>query len=201
MNFTGRWKMCKKEIKKIEEHLKDILTKERFTHTLGVAYTSASLAMAYQADMEQSYVAGLLHDCAKCISDEEKILLCDKNKIYLSDLERKNPYLIHSKLGSYLARMEYGINDYEILSAIQYHTTGRPDMSLLEKIIFTSDYIEPSRRKAPNLFEIRTKAFANLEQAMVIILRDTLQYLQDTSLEIDQLTTQTYQYYLNKTGE
>ncbi|MDD3415988.1 MAG: bis(5'-nucleosyl)-tetraphosphatase (symmetrical) YqeK [Lachnospiraceae bacterium] len=193
--------MYKKDIRKIEEHLKDILTEDRYTHTLGVAYTSASMAMAYQGDMEQSYVAGLLHDCAKCISDEEKIRICDKNNIYLSDLERKNPYLIHSKLGSYLAQMEYGISDQEILSAIQYHTTGKPDMSLLEKIVFTADYIEPSRRKAPNLFEIRAKAFENIEKAMVIILRDTLKHLQDTSLEIDDLTMQTYQYYLKKTGE
>ena len=193
--------MCKKDIRKIEEQLKSILTTDRYTHTLGVAYTSASMAMAYQGDMEQAYVAGLLHDCAKCIPDEEKIRTCDKNNIYLSDLERKNPYLIHSKLGSYLAQTEYGISDYQILSAIQYHTTGKPDMTLLEKIIFTADYIEPSRRKAPNLFEIRTKAFENIEKAMVIILRDTLKYLQDTSLEIDELTMQTYQYYLKKTGE
>ena len=187
--------MCKKDIRKIEEHLKNILTEDRYTHTLGVAYTSASMAMAYEGDMEQSYVAGLLHDCAKCIDNDKKISMCLKYNITITETEYKNPFLLHAKLGGFLAMKKYGINDKEIVSSILNHTTGRPDMSLLEKIIFVADYIEPNRSQAPNLTAIRKLAFENIDKAVFLILEDILKYLQTMPCEIDPMTQKTYDYY------
>lgn len=185
----------KEEQSALLKKLKQNLDKERYTHTLGVAYTGAALAMNYDTDVGKAYIAGLLHDCAKCIPNKEKIALCRKYGLNVTDSEERNPFMLHAKLGSYLAEKEYGINDKEISSAILYHTTGRPDMTLLEKIIFTADYIEPGRDKAKNLKEIRTLSFRDLDAAVEQICRDTLQYLSGMQTEIDPATRETYNYY------
>lgn len=183
--------------KEIEKQLKKELDKERFTHTMGVMYTAASLAMAHGADMDQALYAGLLHDCAKCIPNEEKLSLCEKYQISISDAERKSPSLLHAKLGAYFAKSIYGIEDEEILHSIKVHTTGEPGMNLLDKIIYIADYIEPNRDQAPNLTAIRKLAFQDLDKTMEKILSDTLQYLTEKGGEIDPLTNETYQYFHN----
>ncbi|MBU5472764.1 bis(5'-nucleosyl)-tetraphosphatase (symmetrical) YqeK [Roseburia sp. MSJ-14] len=183
--------------KEIEKQLKKELDKERFTHTMGVMYTAAALAMAHGADMDQALYAGLLHDCAKCIPNEEKLSLCEKYQISISDAERKSPSLLHAKLGAYFAKSIYGIEDEEILHAIKVHTTGEPGMNLLDKIIYIADYIEPNRDQAPNLTAIRKLAFQDLDKTMEKILSDTLQYLTEKGGEIDPLTNETYQYFHN----
>ena len=185
----------KNELKKLTKAMEKVLDAKRFEHTLGVEYTAAALAMRYGADLLSAQTAGLLHDCAKCLSDEKKILLCEKNNITVSDVERSNPGLLHAKLGGFLAMSEYGITDNSVINAIINHTTGRPGMDLLEKIVFIADYIEPGRRTAPHLGEIRYAAFTDLDQAFLWILEDTLTYLSEGSQEIDPMTEQTYQYY------
>lgn len=110
-------------------------------------------------------------------------------------MERKNPFLLHAKVGAYLAREKYGIKDPDILNAIQNHTTGRKNMSLLEKIIFVADYIEPGRKHAPNLAEVRKLAFMDIDRALLMILRDTLQYLKASGGDIDPMTEETWRYY------
>lgn len=179
----------------IENKLKKKLDKARYVHTLGVMYTAASLAMAHQADVEQAMYAGLLHDCAKCISNEDKLKLCKKHNIPVTPSEKRSPFLLHAKLGAYFAKKKYEIEDPEILHAIQVHTTGEPEMNTLDKIIFIADYIEPNREKAPNLKKIRKLAFKDLDKALLQILSDTLEYLKDKGGELDPLTMQTYEYY------
>lgn len=183
--------------KEIEKQLKKELDKERFSHTLGVMYTAASLAMAHGVDMEQALYAGLLHDCAKCIPNEEKLALCKKYQIPVSKAEEHSPSLLHAKLGAYYAKNTYGIEDEEILHAIQVHTTGEPGMNALDKIIYIADYIEPNRDQAPNLSSIRKTAFQSLDEAMKEILSDTLKYLEEKGGEIDPLTAKTYEYFYN----
>ena len=117
------------ELKQISRKLSKILKKDRYNHTLGVMYTAASLAMCYGADIRKAMTAGLLHDCGKYLSAEEQIRLCRKKNISLTESELEMPALVHAKLGAYLARYEYGITDPDILDAITYHTTGRPDAS------------------------------------------------------------------------
>lgn len=180
---------------KMQKKLKKYIDEQRFAHTLGVMYTAASLAMCYGADIEQAQAAGLLHDCAKCIPNQKKLKLCKEYHIPVSDVERQSPYLLHSSLGAYIAREKYEITDQEILDAIACHTTGKPDMTLLEKIIFISDYIEPMRTKAPNLEQIRQCAFSNLDYAVYLVLRDTLQYLEKEQACLDNQTIIAYNYY------
>ena len=180
----------------IKKKIKKILDKDRYQHTLGVAYTAACLAMRYGADMESAITAGLLHDCAKCIPTDEKFRLCSKYGIELTEFEKKNSALIHAKLGAYLAENKYGIEDRDIIDAVRTHTTGEPAMSLLQQIIFTADFIEPRRDQAPNLIEIRKMAFEDLDRAVEKILYDTLNYLgKKKDAPIDPATRKTYEYY------
>ena len=153
-------------LRKIRKAVQKAQDAKRFEHTLGVEYTAAALAMRYGSDIDSARAAGLLHDCAKCLSDEKRLSICRKNHIPVTEVERKNPFLLHAKAGAYLAREKYGIKDPDILNAIRSHTTGRKNMSLLEKIIFVADYIEPGRKHAPNLTDIRKLAFLDINRAM-----------------------------------
>lgn len=187
---TDKYKIDKMK-KRVQEHL----DKVRYEHTLGVMYTAGAMAMRYQVDLEKALVAGLLHDCAKCLSSDKKIKLCEKYNITISDSERRNPGLLHAKLGAYLAYSKYDIEDQEIIAAITYHTTGRPEMTLLDKIVYIADYIEPNRNEAPNLPEVRKLAFVDIDECLYLILKDSLAYLQTKSEVIDPMTEQTYLYY------
>lgn len=187
--------MKSNDLKKIRKAMEKAQDSKRYEHTLGVTYTAAALAMRYDGDIKNAQIAGLLHDCAKCLSDEKRLSICDKHNISMTAIERRNPFLLHAKVGSFLAMEEFKITDPDIIHAILNHTTGRPGMSLLEKIIFVADYIEPGRKQAPNLKEIRKLAFEDLDMALLKILEDTLEYLKSTEGEIDPMTVKTYEYY------
>lgn len=183
------------DLEKMQMKLKKHVDDARFVHTLGVMYTSAALAMAHGYDMQKAQVAGLLHDCAKCIPNDKKLRLCKKHNIEVSSVEYENPILLHAKLGAYLAETKYDITDEEILRSITFHTTGRAGMSTLEKIVFIADYIEPGRYKARNLEEIRKTAFSNLDECTYMILRDTLAYLKTNPKAVDPTTSRAFDYY------
>lgn len=183
------------ELKKIRKAMERALDDRRYEHTLGVEYTAAALAMCHGASIKDAQLAGLLHDCAKCLSDEKRLSICEKHNISINEIERRNPSLLHAKVGSFLAMEEYRVSDSNVIHAILNHTTGRPDMSKLEKIIFIADYIEPARSKAPNLEEIRRLAFEDLDAALLRILEDILNYLEGSGEEIDPMTRKTYNYY------
>lgn len=170
----------------------------RFEHTLGVMYTCGALAMRYGCDLDKAMLAGLMHDCAKCMPNAKKLKMAEKHHLEITELERKNPFMLHAKLGAFLARKKYDIEDEEILNAIRWHTTGRPEMTLLDKIVYIADYIEPKRDKAPHLPMIRQKAFVDLDEALVMILRDTLGYLGDSPEHVDSMTKKTYDYYIQE---
>lgn len=186
------------KILKLQHTLKKELDEDRYQHTLGVMYTSASMAMRYGADVTQALLAGLLHDCAKCIPGDKKIHLCEKYGFPVSDVEYENPGLLHARLGAYLAEKKYHIHDREIIHAISSHTTGRPGMSLLEKIVYIADYIEPGRRELPNMKEVRPLAFTDIDQCLYRILEDSLVYLNSRNISVDPMTQKTYDYYKNE---
>lgn len=190
-----------KEIRKLRKKIEKVQDAKRFEHTLGVEYTAAALAMCYGASVEDARLAGLLHDCAKCLTDEKRLSICKKKDIPVTEIEMRNPFLLHAKVGAFLAKEKYGVGKQDILNAILYHTTGHENMSLLEKIIFVADYIEPGRKQAPNLLEIRKLAFQNLDNAMLQILEDTLKYLQSGGGETDPMTEITWRYYKEKREE
>ncbi len=188
------------EIAEIERHLIKKLNEKRYVHTTGVRYTSVCLAMRYGCDLKKAEIAGLLHDCAKYLEAEKLLKICDKNHIPVSETERKSPYLLHGKVGAHFARKKYGVTDEDILNAIRFHTTGRPEMSLLEEIVFAADYIEPGRSSAPDLGHLRRLCFENLDEGVLEILAQTLNYLNEKKQNIDRHTVETYQYYKELLG-
>lgn len=182
-------------VAKLEDRLRKELDKKRYLHTLSVAYTAANMAMAYGADFHKAYIAGLLHDNAKCIPAKKKLSLCKKFKLSINDAEQANPELLHAKLGSCLAYEDYGITDPEILDAILYHTTGKPAMSLMEKIVYIADYIEPRRKPQDNMEIIRKYAYTDIDRALYLILQNTIYYLTKKDAAIDPLTLETLEFY------
>ncbi len=187
--------MATKDLSEIQEKLKNSLNTTRYEHTIGVMYTAGCLAMAHGYSIEKSMLAGLLHDCAKCMPHEEMLELCKEHDVEITASEMANQSLLHAKAGSILARITYDINDEEILHAIKVHTTGEQDMSMLDKIIFVADYIEPGRNQASNLEYIRQLAYVDLDACVAEISYDTLCYLQTKSHVIDPTTEKTYHFY------
>ena len=187
---------------KLRKELQKELKPDRFDHTLGVAYTSANMAFIYGADVQKALIAGMLHDCAKCLTHEEQVKICEKNNIEMTEVERKNHSLLHAKVGVYLARKKYNIYDPEILDAIRWHTTGREDMSLLEKIVYIADFIEPNRRELEDMEAIRKEAFTDIDYCLAHILHNSVIYLKTIGKECDDATMNAYdyykKYYLNK---
>ena len=181
--------------RKIRKTMEKIQDERRYEHTLGVAYTAMALAMRYGASLEKAELAGLLHDCGKSMDNDKCVSLCEKHHIIVTDIERRNPFLLHAKVGSFLAMNTYKVHDSEVISAILNHTTGRPQMNLLEKIIYVADYIEPGRKQLPNLAEIRKLAFIDLDSALLKILKSTLEYLKETGNEINPMTEKTFDFY------
>lgn len=177
------------------EKLKGKLSAKRFEHSIGVEYTAGTMAFMYGVDYEKALIAGLLHDCAKYVSNDKKIAKCYKRKIPISDCEYRNPELLHAKLSAAYAKEKYGVSDKEILSAIACHTTGKPAMTMLEKIIYIADYIEPNRTVLPEMDSIRKEAYTDLDQCMLHILHNSMQYLCKKGSALDPITKDTYEYY------
>ena len=180
---------------KLRKELEKQLKPDRFDHTLGVAYTSASMAFIYGVDVQKALIAGMLHDCAKCMSHEEQIKICEKNNIEITEVERRNHSLLHAKVGMFLAKDKYEIYDSEILGAIRWHTTGKEDMSLLEKIVYIADFIEPNRRELEDMDIIRKEAFTDIDRCLAHILHNSVRYLKTIGKECDDATMNAYEYY------
>ncbi|MBP3782978.1 MAG: bis(5'-nucleosyl)-tetraphosphatase (symmetrical) YqeK [Butyrivibrio sp.] len=183
---------------KLRKSLEKELKPDRFDHTLGVAYTAANMAFIHGEDVEKALIAGFLHDCAKCMSHEDQIKICEKNKIEISEVEKRNHSLLHAKVGMFLARTKYDVYDTDILNAIRWHTTGREDMSLLEKIIYIADFIEPNRKPLDDMNTIRQEAYTDIDRCLAHILHNSVIYLKTIGKEIDDATMIAYEYYKDR---
>lgn len=159
----------------MKEKLKAILKPKRYIHSIGVCDTALKLAELFDVDTKKAYIAGLLHDCAKCFDNEKQIELCNEYGIKLSRITLECPAVIHAPLGAAVAKAEYGINDEEILHAIAFHTTGGCNMTRLDKIIYIADMIEPSR-DYPGVDALRKEAEKDLDSAMLMALKSTLEF-------------------------
>ena len=190
-------------VETMQEKLQSALSVKRYIHTMGVAEEAVKLAEIYGTpqDQQKARVAGLLHDCAKDYPEAMRLRFCKEYKVKMDEIMEKQTDLIHPFLGAEVARREYQVTDEDILNAITWHTTGRPDMSLLEKIIFVADYIEPSRRPIPELNLIRQLAFTDIDQAVIKILENTLKYLNEKGNPIDDMTQKTYDSYIRTERE
>ena len=183
-------------INKITQDLEKELKPSRYTHTLNVAKTAKNMAEAFNVNPNKAYFAGILHDCAKNFSDQKLLQICKDNNLPINVFEERNPSLLHGKVGAFMAKNKYGITDEEILSAITWHTTGKDNMTDLEKIVFCADYIEPGRTKQPHLEELRSIALSDLDMLTFRILEDTVEYLKAKSLDcIDDNTITAYNFY------
>ena len=178
------------QVLEIRKNLKKKLDPFRFEHTLGVTYTCQALAMRYEYDLKKAGLAGLLHDCAKRFDNETMLAKCLKRNIPVTDSEIRDPSLLHAKLGAFYAQEMYGVEDKEILNAIACHTTGRSNMTLLDKILYVADYIEPNRYKASELPAMRKLAFEDLDLACLSIMESILKYLESTNCPIDPITVE-----------
>jgi predicted HD superfamily hydrolase involved in NAD metabolism len=182
-------------IMNIKQRIRSFLDRSRNEHTIAVAYMAIALAMKYECDIHKAELAGLLHDCAKCVPNDKKLSKCLKHNIPISQLEEKNPHLLHAKLGAFYAMNKYNVYDKDVINAIMRHTTGAPAMTLLEKIVFVADYIEPNRQNIKGLDDIRRIAFEDIDLAVFKILKNNLDYLRNTNAEIDEITIDAYKYY------
>ncbi len=169
------------------------LSKKRFIHSLNVADSALELAKKYGADEYKAYISGILHDIMK----EEQLNL---QKMYIErNGESPNPYMsksvYHQMSGAAYCRLELGIEDKEILNAIRYHTTGRRGMTLLEKVVYTADFISADRQY-PDVEMMREKAQSSLEDAMLYSLKYTISDLISKGLPVHTDTVECYNWIL-----
>lgn len=192
--------VSKELVLQIEKKLQQTLNSGRYLHTLGVAYLSASLAMCHGASHRDALIAGLLHDCAKNYPEDEMLKQCLALGLPLSEHEKRIPELIHAAYGAFLAKEEYQIVQEDILLAIRNHTLGRPNMTLLEQIVYLADYMEPERTQPtiPCLDKIRKVAFQNLDEATVLVSENSIRYFETSGKDADPMTYQVYEYYKEK---
>ena len=175
--------------------IKERLSEERFIHSLNVAESAAQLAEKYGADAEKAYTAGILHDITKEESHGAQTEYITRNGKVLTELERLNGKVLHQMSGSLFCRLELGIDDEEILGAVRYHTTGRRNMTLLEKVVYTADFISADRCY-PDVEVMREKARQSLEEAMLYSLRWTIRDLSSKTLLIHPDTLECYNWIL-----
>lgn len=149
------------------------LNHRRIPHVLGTEQEAIRLARRYGADVERARTAALLHDCTKRLNLEEQLELCRRYHIPLDDLERKTLKLLHAKTGAAIAREVFGVDD-EVYGAIWWHTTGHAGMTLLEKIIYLADYIEPSR-DFPGVEKLRHVCYEELDRGLLLGLEMTVE--------------------------
>lgn len=180
--------------------IKSRLSEERFVHSLNVAKAAAMLAEKYGADAEKAYTAGILHDIMKeeDIDIQRKYIAANHEK--MTALEYFNKQVHHQMSGAAYCKTELGIDDNEILSAIRYHTTGKRDMTLLQKVLYTADFIAADRCY-PDVAVMREKAMENLEEAMLYSLRYTLKDLAGRTMLIHPDTLECYNSILEKFKE
>ncbi|MFS0822626.1 bis(5'-nucleosyl)-tetraphosphatase (symmetrical) YqeK [Bacillus sp. 1P02SD] len=188
------------EREKALEIVKEQLTEHRYQHTLGVMETAIELSKRYHADVKKAEIAAIFHDYAKFRpKDEMKQIII--NQHMPSDLLIHNTELWHAPVGAYLVKTEVGIEDEEILNAIRFHTSGREKMTLLEKVVFVADYIEPGRH-FPGVEEGRELAKQNLDHALIYALSNTIMFLAKRNQAIYPDTLRTYNSLIfEKKGE
>jgi len=170
------------------------LSHKRFSHTLGVAATARRLAMVHGLDADRAEMAGLLHDCAKCMPLKDMQRLARDNRLTGDKALMESGALLHAIVGEYRARTDYGMTDPAILGAIRRHTTGAPGMTKLDMAVWLADAIEPTRAPYPLLEELRALAEVSLEQAILTSMENTLAYVRKKGEHVHPATMQTVEW-------
>ena len=186
-------------LKYIEDHslyfiarIKNYISEKRYNHSLSVAHLAYSIAKKHQLDYQKAYIAGLLHDIAKGIDKEESLALM---KQYYPDYLDIGSYAYHQFLGEMIAKRDFDIQDEDILSAIKYHTTGKKDMTWLEKLIYATDTVDPLR--GYDSTDLINSMFENLDSGFVTVLKANYEYLQIRNKTINnRLSEECFKAYL-----
>jgi predicted HD superfamily hydrolase involved in NAD metabolism len=174
-----------------EQEVKRHLTDKRFFHSQCVAAEAARLAQRYGADVEKARLAGILHDIMKDTPPEQQLKILRDSGIILTKTQSRNRKLWHALAGAAYLRGALGVSDEEIVSAVACHTSGKGDMSLLEKTLFVADYISADR-EYPGVEEMRRAADRSLEEAMVEGIRFTVNELMEQRLPVAAESIQAY---------
>lgn len=178
---------------KILEWLKNNLNEKRYIHTLGTADCAKELAKQFKLNQDKAYLAGLLHDCAKCFPNEKLLDIIHKH-LDVEECEMLNYKTLHAPVSAYIAETEFKITDKEILSAIRWHTLGKLDMTDFEKIVFIADKIEPNTRDEEYSAKIRDllNEKNGLNKALLKCYKETIKSLVKRDLKICLLTIKIY---------
>jgi len=163
-------------IAEMDTLLKKSLKPNRYIHSVNTMKVAISMAEYYGENKDVAAVAGLIHDCAKNLNDDETKKYCAANGIELNEIEKKQIFLMHGAVGAIIAKEKYGIKDKIILNAIKYHTTGCSKMNMMDKIIFLSDYIEPGRSHC-EVDEARSLAYVDFDKALVCAFDNVIKYV------------------------
>lgn len=169
-------------------YAKKKICRERFIHSVSTAVEAAALARVYGADPVKAQIAGLLHDVGKGHASEA--VRCG---ILFDEIEAQNPELAHGRIGAAMVKMDLGLDDPEILSAIMYHTTGKAGMSLLDKIIYIADIIEPGRTFV-GVEQIRALAREDIDAALKYALKQIMAFVKSRGFALHPKSVEAYQY-------
>lgn len=181
----------------ITAYVRERISEKRFAHVIGVRNTAVKLAEIYGEDREKAMLAGLIHDCAKNMGDEEILNIVKENGHEPDWIELNSPQLLHGMAAAIIAKQVMGVEDGPVLNAITCHTTGKANMTMLEKIIYVADYIEPSRN-FPGVDELRKAAFTNMDSAMLLALDNTIRYVLERNQLLHTNTIDARNYILMK---
>ena len=190
MNYT------KISIEEILKWLKNNLNEERYEHSIGTAEMARDLAAKYYQNEERAYIAGLLHDCAKCLPTEKLLEIIDNEHLDVDSIEKMNYKTLHAPVSAFVAKTDFGVSDEEILSAIRWHTIGKLNMSDFEKIIYLADKIETRTREDEYANPIREclSGPKGLDCAMLQSYKLTIKSLVDRNLKICPMTIDIYNH-------
>ncbi len=184
--------------KDVEYKLKEMLPERRLKHSMNVSQCAVKLSEIYGYDMEKAKLAGLIHDCAKYFNDDQVEDSIKKFNIELDSLEENNISLSHSVIGSYVIQETFNIKDEDIINAVRYHTTGRENMTILEKIIYMADLIEEGR-KFPLVDKLRELAYnGSLDEALLLSFNNTIKFVMDNNQLIHPITVSARNYILRE---
>lgn len=186
------------DLNNILKKLEKMLPNHRMIHSEGVAKSAIRLSEIYEYDKKKAYLAGILHDCAKYLNEEEVNYFVDKYNIELDEYEKNNIALSHSIIGSVIAKKEFETQDEEVIEAIRYHTTGKQNMSKLEKIIYMADLIEDNR-EYPGVEELRQLAYnKQMDEALLKSFDNTIKLVIERKQTIHPRTIEARNYILKQ---
>lgn len=181
----------------INSYIEKNFSEKRKVHTEGVRKTAIELAQKYGADVEKAEIAALFHDMYRGIGED--VLNYYVKHLALDQKYLNNSNLAHSKIAAIVMKRDYGIEDEDIINAVSYHTTGRPGMSLLEKVIYIADAIEPNRNY-PGVDGLREAAQRDLDEACLLSLTRTIEFVRSQGNYLDEETILARDYFLKFTA-